>query len=898
MVRAFEEARTPVELIGRQQEMTEVIDRLAVRRLVTLIGPAGIGKTTVAMAVASRIGGDFELGAHLVDLTRVDAPEDVAGAIAGQLGFASFDALLSSPSEQPALVVVDNCEHVTAAAADAIAGLLAACQAPTVLATSRSPLDLPGESLVVLGPLGLPAADTADTDNDSVRLFVERSRDAGASIGDEQLDSVARLCRQLDGVPLALELAAARTRTMQPLEILVRLGEGAEVLTRPRFRGDQRHRSLSATIEWSYRLLPADDAALLDRLGLFAGPFTAELAYAVGSDTGLDESVTAEGLQMLVDSSLVAAEATAETTRYRLLETVRMFALRRLAERGVLEEARGRLADHVVAAASVEILAYGGRRWDTSIFSRLLSLYDNVVAALRWCLAHDDDGTRSLMLCAVLWGVVHQGHTDEIAALCEETLARWPDPTAPYAADAIATAATAMYLTGDPRGAFTLAERTLAGAELSSTASVTLRRAMGYAARALGDRPAAVRLFAEVSHHARTRGLLALALEADVNRAQVLADDGDLRPALELAGAARAEAAAAGSAINEVWALSVLGHLHLREDPTTGLAEVSEALDAARRIVYPAAISINLRSLAWGLTRTGQHRGAAEALVELFDSLLARGGVPDIRGALFTTAELLHEVGVATWATLAATAESLPLVGPVGGAMDALVQLPPYDVPPLSRRDAVALARRELHEYLARRASPWAAASAPRSAPPSPGVSAAARLVDQGEYWEVTFAGRAIHAKTSKGLTDIHRLLSTPGREIHCLELVGAGVEQSSTGEVLDPVARRDYEQRIRDLQADIDAADADNDYARADRARVELDAIVDHLTAAFGLGGRSRRGGGTAERARSAVTQRIRSTIRRLGAVHPELGRHLEASITTGTYCVYRPEHPVDWQL
>jgi hypothetical protein len=147
-------------------------------------------------------------------------------------------------------------------------------------------------------------------------------------------------------------------------------------------------------------------------------------------------------------------------------------------------------------------------------------------------------------------------------------------------------------------------------------------------------------------------------------------------------------------------------------------------------------------------------------------------------------------------------------------------------------------------------------------------------------------------------MADLRRLLSSPGREVHSLELTGAGVEQSSTGEVLDQTARRQYEQRVRELQADIDAAEADNDYARAEKARIELDMLVDHLTAALGLGGRSRRGAGTAERARSAVTQRIRSTIRRLGAAHPELGRHLAASITTGTYCVYRPEHPVDWRL
>jgi hypothetical protein len=227
--------------------------------------------------------------------------------------------------------------------------------------------------------------------------------------------------------------------------------------------------------------------------------------------------------------------------------------------------------------------------------------------------------------------------------------------------------------------------------------------------------------------------------------------------------------------------------------------------------------------------------------------------------------------------------------------MDALVRLPPHDATALSRRDAVALARRELRDLLA---GPEEAAAPQEPPPVMTAAPAEASLSEHGDYWAVTFAGRTIHAKSSKGMADLRRLLSSPGREIHSLELTGAGVEQSSTGEVLDQTARRQYEQRVRELQADIDAAEADNDYVRAERARIELDTLVDQLAAALGLGGRSRRGAGTAERARSAVTQRIRSTIRRLGAAHPELGRHLQASITTGTYCTYRPEHPVDWQL
>ena len=349
-----------------------------------------------------------------------------------------------------------------------------------------------------------------------------------------------------------------------------------------------------------------------------------------------------------------------------------------------------------------------------------------------------------------------------------------------------------------------------------------------------------------------------------------------------------------GSPVNEVWAQSILAQLELRRDVAAGLDEVSLALDAARRIGYPAAVAVNLRALAWGLTRVGRHRDAAERLTELFDHLLARGGVAELRGALLTTAELLHALGNESWIRLAATAFSLPLAGPTNCAMDSMAQLPPHSGLPMNRRAAVTTARRELRTYLA--GTPRRSRLRPRP-PGVPAPPAAARLVDRGQFWEVTFAGRTAHLKASKGMTDIGRLLSGPGREIHCLELMGAVAEEPSTGEVLDQRARSTYEQRIRDLQEDIDAAEADHDYSRADRSRLEMDALVDHLTAALGLGGRARRSGGSAERARSAVTQRIRSTIRGVDEAHPEFARHLATTITTGTYCVYRPENPVNWK-
>lgn len=878
------------QLIGREREQREVADRLRERRLVTLIGPAGVGKTALARSVAERVGSTFQFGAHHVDLTRVDSPAAVADAIASQLGASSFEALLAAPSDRPALLVVDNCEHVIDAAADSISRLLAACASPTVLATSRSPLGTDDESLVALAPLGLSAPGRPGHDCDAVRLLLERVRDAGGEVDDDD-PAVAELSRRLDGLPLALELAAALTRLMRPAEILDRLAEGIDVLDRPRFRGDDRHRSLATTIEWSFRLLPTDVAAMLDRLGLVAGPFTADLALAVAADVGIAPADAPDALSLLVDASLVTVEPTGDTTRFRVFETVRSCAVHHLAARSELEPARDRMADHVVRAA-VALLDDGGRRWDRTTFARLHALYDAMAATLRWCLDHDEEPTRATLLGSVLWGVVHQGHTVEIADLTSAVIERWPDPSRRAAPDVAATCATARYLLGDHDGAIDLAERTLPWAEGGLAAPVTLRRAIGYASSARGDDDAALTAFEDAAAIARQRGLLALALEADVTRAQLLARH-DPVAARGIAAAAEREAAAAGSVVNEVWARTVGALVALHLDPVAGRPLVVGALDAARRLDYPAAMSVGLRSLAWSSTRDGDHVTAATALLELIDQLLLRGGVAELRGALSSTADLLAAVGDGTWTTALATARSLPSDGLTGCELDPLVPgPPPPDAPVVSRRDAVVLARRGLRRILDGADLHVASAVA------TPASSTTARFVVHGRIVHVEFAGRHLDLPASKGTADLARLLATPDREVHCLELAGAAVDQSSAGGAIDETARRAYEARIRELQDDLDEADAHHDVARSERVAAELDALVAHLASSLGLGGRARPAGANAERARSAVTQRVRATIRRLQRDHPELGRHLAASIRTGTFCAYRPEHPVDWDL
>jgi non-specific serine/threonine protein kinase len=367
---------------------------------VTVVGPGGIGKTSLAVAVADTVDGRYPLGAHLIDLTRVTAPDAVGGAIADQLGFPSFTSLLDSPTDQPALLVIDNCEHVLDGAASAIGQLVDACAAPSVLATSRSPLEIPGESLVVLGPLTMPGAGVVDPEVASVRLFLERARDAGVELGPDQLPFVAELCRAVDGLPLALEMAAARTRVMAPAEILARLGD-LDTLARPRFRGADRHRSLRATIEWSYEQLSEHDRTFFDRLGVLAGRFDVAAAHAVASEPGHDVTATLRSIEALLNASLLVADHSDGISHYHQLETLRTYALEQLAARGDAVATWERFVGHVVDQV-VAVMSRGRREWDADVLGDLLRLYDDIATSLRQCIENDDDAGRALLLLSML----------------------------------------------------------------------------------------------------------------------------------------------------------------------------------------------------------------------------------------------------------------------------------------------------------------------------------------------------------------------------------------------------------------------------------------------------------------------------------------------------------------
>lgn len=904
----------PVELFGRQAETDEVIERLATRRLVTICGPGGIGKTALARAVADRLAADYDLGSIVVDLTRVDDEDAVFEALAGQLGYADFDSLRHSSGQRSILVVVDNCEHVLDATAQAMGEMLEADTAVRVIATSRTPIDLPEESLVLLAPLPTPAADVVDPEVPSMRLLAARARDHGVHLGPEDQETAAGICRRLDGMPLAIEIAAARLRTVGVGDLRDQLDEAPHALARRRFRGRPQHRSVAEVVDWSWRLLDDRERRAFERLGVFAGPFTSSLARPVvlgperdGDEAGPDWDDLLDGL---VSASLVTVDRTVEPTRYRLLHPVRAVALDHLERSGEAVAVRSRLIDEIIAR-TLEIVRGGPRGWRPDNLHGLLDLYDNTAASIRWLLDNDDEPDRALVLVAALWGIVHNAHSTEIHGLGEAVLARWPDPAISRWSNAAATVATCRFLRGDTAGAIELAEAALPGAERSRSAPALLRRVMAQARRAQGDLDGAEAGFAEAARVAGEREAHGLTMEMEVDRGLALVEQGRIETGMERIEAQIGEADRRQAPINRVWAEAALAAARLRRSPRSpeAGAAVLDALTAAEEIGYPAGVSFGLRLRAEYELATDDLDATAATVVELLDILLERGGLDEMRYVLDLAAEVMRRRGDERWPDLLATAESMPITSFIT-PLESVVELDDEvdgdaerlgSGTVLTIREVYTLCREAMTDPGAARREPAASTPAPTPASEdgtgsTPGAEPEAAMVREGDVWRLTFAGATVRMRRSKGLADLAVLLAQPGREWSALDLTGALAVGGSGGEIIDAEARRAYEGRVRELQAEIDEAESDNDLARAERLRVELDVLVDQLTEAIGLGGRHRRVAGEAERARSAVTQRLRSTIRRLSDQHPDLGAHLANSVSTGSFCVYRPHPPVIW--
>jgi predicted ATPase/DNA-binding CsgD family transcriptional regulator len=405
--------------VGRGRELAEVERLLSERRLLTLCGPGGSGKTRLALAVAREVAAGFEGGAWWVELAPVLDPGLVARAAAQAVGVPETpdlpptEALVEHLEGREALLILDNCEHLVEACADLADALLGSCPDVELLATSREPLRVSGETSFMVPGLSLPdpghlpaAGELADYE--AVRLFAERAQavDAGFAPTEENAPAVARLCDRLDGIPLAIELAAARTRVLTVEQILEKLEDPLGLLTTGSRTAAARHQTLRATLQWSYELLDEAERLLLRRLSVFVGGFTLEAAEAVCAGEAVEGGWVLDLLSSLVDKSLVAAEAGPEGyLRYRMLEPVRQYAREQLEESGEAAEFRRRHAEHYLALAETaepQLLGADQGRW----LQRLRTELGNLRAALSWSLEPGEEEERAglrLRLAAALW---------------------------------------------------------------------------------------------------------------------------------------------------------------------------------------------------------------------------------------------------------------------------------------------------------------------------------------------------------------------------------------------------------------------------------------------------------------------------------------------------------------
>jgi predicted ATPase/DNA-binding NarL/FixJ family response regulator len=590
----------PVELtslVGREREIVEIEGLLAGRstRLLTFTGPGGSGKTRLALAVVREVMGRFEDGACWVELAPLSDPELVSQAVASALGMREgpgrtlSEAIVEDLKAKDLLLVLDNCEHLIDACAALADTLLVSCPNLKILAPSREALGITGERTYLVPPLsspdprGLPPLEELGR-YEAVGLFLERAGAANSAfeLTAENAPAVARLCRRLEGVPLAIELAAARTRALSVGQILERLEDPLRVLSGTDRTAPERQRTLRGALDWSHELLGEQERRLFGRLSAFAGGWTLEAAEAVGSGDGIDEEDVLDVLSALVDKSLVVAETGSEgASRYRMLEPVRQYAREKLeSDREADAVLRRHAAFFLALAEGAEPELMGTRQgaW----LGRLEREHDNFRAALGWALEREE-AKLALGLSGTLgefWYV--RGHWSEGRRWLEMALASGAEAPDAARAKALARAGLMTWGQGDYESSIALTEEGL-----------------GLSRRAGDDAAVAAAL--------RTLGLAEMHRHG-LERASELLE--------EAVGLDRASDNAAGVARS----LSVLGLVAVaRQDYDRALALYEEGVALARKAEDDFALNVSLTTGAFAHLGRGEHRRVMELCEEGFE---------------------------------------------------------------------------------------------------------------------------------------------------------------------------------------------------------------------------------------------------------------------------------------
>lgn len=382
----------PIELssfVGREHEVKSLVDQLAHHRLVTLIGVGGTGKTRLAIEAGVVVAPSFPDGCWIVELAAVTAADAVPFAFASGLGITAptdsdvIDDLIARLRHKQLLVVVDNCEHVLSAAAEAVERIVSACPTVAVMATSREPLMVRGEHLVPV--TSLPPVDAE-------RLFIDRARSEAPDlvIDAEQARAISELCERLDGLPLALELAASRVRAFTPLELVANLEERFRLLIGGRRSRMERHQTMRGTLDWSYELCTDVERAVFDRCCVFPAGFDLPAARAVAAGEGVSDLDVIDVVPQLVDRSLLNRSTSPDgTTRFRMLETMRAYSREHLQHQGASDVIRGHHAHYMAATISALAMRTLGPDED-QVIRRLNEYLPDSLVALDWLIDHEE----------------------------------------------------------------------------------------------------------------------------------------------------------------------------------------------------------------------------------------------------------------------------------------------------------------------------------------------------------------------------------------------------------------------------------------------------------------------------------------------------------------------------
>ncbi len=617
--------------VGREGALAEARRLLDTSRLLTLVGTGGIGKTRLALRLASELVDVYGDGAWLVDLAPVADPFLVPVSVAAALGVHEqpgrqmLVTLAEYLGERHLLLILDNCEHLVSASAELSEALLRGCPRLRIVATSRQALGIEGETLFRVPSLSLPdALSPPDVERlaqyEAIHLFVDRATATAPNfrLSQPNVAFIADICRQLDGVPLAIELAATRLKLLGAEQLWARLGDRFRLLTSGSRTAPGRHQTLRATLDWSYQLLSEPERMLLRRLAVFSGGWTLEAAEEVIGSDDIEFAQVLDLLGQLLDKSLVVVEdQSPKQVRFRLLETIRQYAWERLDEAGEIDTTRERHLSWCLKV-STDVQPPGMHHaWHAR---DLIQEQDNLRAALLWAiqLRNADAGLRVAVALAHIWYM--RGHYSEGRARLAELLGFPASSSTPdVRASALTSAGHLAYCQGDLKVAQDLLEESLGIWHVlgNDERRAVCLQVLGNVVRFRGDLPGARPLFeqASVINHRlghRMREAMNLALMA-----QVLFEQGDLTRAEALNDQSAAALQAAGPGWGTILTLCMFGRVAAaRGDHSIARTRLEESLELGRKLGISRGVVWTLYFLAQHALAQGDARRARTTFAE------------------------------------------------------------------------------------------------------------------------------------------------------------------------------------------------------------------------------------------------------------------------------------------